>query len=75
MTLEKERGILSVINDPRADPLMPLPFRKAGTMSKRSLRLDNSSKILLKNVYEKRGSTKSMLHKGRPSFGFSGDLT
>ena len=71
MTLEKERGILSVINDPRADPLMPLPFRKAGAGSKKSLRLDNSSKILLRNVYDKRGSTKSMLHQGRPSFGFS----
>lgn len=72
MTFEKERGITSVINDPRADPLMPTPFRKASQMSKKSLRLDNSSKILLRNVYEKRMSTKSALQDPHPTrFGFS----
>ena len=73
MTIERDRGISSIINDPRADPLMPPPFRKAGASSKRSLFLDNSSRILLKNVYDKRGSTKSMLNKGRPSFGLKGE--
>jgi len=76
MTFEKERGISSVIGDPRADPLLPTPFRKASHMSKKSLRIDNSSKILLKNVYEKRLSTKSALNGGRPGvgYGFSLDL-
>ena len=76
MTFEKERGISSVVGDPRADPLLPTPFRKASHMSKKSLRIDNSSKILLKNVYEKRLSTKSALNGGRPGvgYGFSLDL-
>jgi hypothetical protein len=70
MTFEKERGISSVIGDPRADPLLPTPFRKASHMSKKSLRIDNSSKILLKNVYEKRLSTKSALNGGRLGVGY-----
>jgi hypothetical protein len=70
MTFAKERGISSVIGDPRADPLLPTPFRKASHMSKKSLRIDNSSKILLKNVYEKRLSTKSALNSGRPGVGY-----
>jgi len=76
MTFEKERGISSVIGDPRADPLLPTPFRKASHMSKKSLRIDSSSKILLKNVYEKRLSTKSALNGGRPGpgYGLSLDL-
>jgi hypothetical protein len=76
MTFEKERGITSVIGDPRADPLLPTPFRRASRLSKKSLRIDNSSKILLKNVYDKRMSTKSALNGGRPGagYGFSLDL-
>lgn len=75
MTFEKERGISSVVGDPRADPLLPTPFRKASHMSKKSLRIDSSSKLLLKNVYEKRLSTKSALNGGRPAgYGLSLDL-